>query len=34
MINKIRYNFSDLEMACAEIIDSDGRKGLDKLKKE
>ena len=34
MINRIRYNFSDLEMACAEIIDSDGRKGLDKLKKE
>ena len=34
MINQIRYNFSDLEMACAEIIDSDGRKGLDKLKKE
>ena len=34
MIRQIRYNFEDLEMACAEIIDSDGRKGLDKLKKE
>ena len=34
MIRQIRYNFDDLEMACAEIIDSDGRRGLDKLKKE
>lgn len=34
MIKQIRYDFSDLEMACAEIIDSDGRRGLDKLKKE
>lgn len=34
MIRQIRYDFSDLEMACAEIIDTDGRKGLDKLKKE
>ena len=30
----IRYNFDPLLMACADIIDSDGRKGLDKLKKE
>lgn len=30
----IRYNFDPLLIACADIIDSDGRKGLDKLKKE
>lgn len=34
MIRQIRYDFSDLEMACATIIDSDGRKGLDSLRKE
>lgn len=34
MIKQIRYDFSDLELACADIIESDGRKGLDKLKKE
>ena len=30
----IRYNFDPLLIACTDIIDSDGRKGLDKLKKE
>lgn len=34
MIRRINYDFTDLEMACAELIDSDGRKGLDKIKKE
>ena len=34
MIRQIRYDFDNLEMACAEIIDSDGRKGLDMLKRE
>ena len=34
MIRQIRYDFSDMEYACAEIIESDGRKGLDNLKKE
>lgn len=34
MIRQVRYDFTDLEMACAEIIDSDGRKGLEQLKKE
>ena len=34
MINRIRYDFSDLEMACADIIDSDGKRGLDRLNKE
>lgn len=34
MIRQIRYDFDDLEMACAEIIDSDGKRGLTNLKKE
>ena len=34
MIRQINYDFSDLEYACATIIDSDGRKGLDFLKRE
>ena len=34
MIRQINYDFSDLEYACATIIDSDGRKGLDSLKRE
>ena len=34
MIRQIRYDFTDLEMACAEIIESDGRKGLITLRKE
>lgn len=34
MIRQISYDFSDLELACDEIIDTDGKKGLDKLKKE
>lgn len=33
MIRQIRYDFDDLEMACAEIIDSDGKRGLTNLKK-
>lgn len=34
MIRQINYDFSDLEYACATVIDSDGRKGLDSLKRE
>ena len=34
MIRQINYNFDDIEYACATIIDSDGRRGLDALKKE
>lgn len=34
MIRQINYDFDDLEYACATIIDSDGRRGLDALKKE
>ena len=34
MIRQINYDFSDLEYACATVIDSDGRKGLDFLKRE
>ena len=34
MIRQIRYDFCDLEAACAEIIESDGRRGLNKLRKE
>lgn len=34
MIHQIRYDFSGLEYACATVIDSDGRRGLDSLKKE
>lgn len=30
----IRCDFSDLEYACSEIIDSDGRKGTEMIKKE
>lgn len=33
MIRQINYDFSDIEYACATIIDSDGRKGLLELKK-
>ena len=33
MIHQINYDFSDIEYACANIIDSDGRKGLLELKK-
>lgn len=32
MIRQINYDFTDLEYACASIIDSDGRKGLIELK--
>lgn len=32
MIKQIRYDFTDMEYACSEIIGSDGRKGLDDLK--
>lgn len=31
---QINYNFIGIEYACATIIDSDGRKGLDQLKSE
>ncbi len=34
MIRQINYDFDDIEYACATIIDSDGRRGLDTLKKE
>lgn len=34
MIRQINYDFGDIEYACATIIDSDGRRGLDALKKE
>ena len=34
MIRQINYDFSGMEDACAEIIVSDGRKGLDDLKQE
>lgn len=34
MIRQINYDFTGIEYACATIIDSDGRKGLDQLKKE
>ena len=34
MIRQIKYDFSDLEYACATIIDSDGRRGLNELKRE
>lgn len=34
LLQQIRYDFSNLEYACATIIESDGRKGLDSLKKE
>lgn len=34
MIKKIRYDFTDLEDACATIINSDGRKGIEYLKRE
>ena len=34
MINRIRYDFEDMELACEDIILSDGKRGLDKLKKE
>lgn len=34
MLKTINYDFTDLEDACATIIDSDGRKGLDHLKQE
>lgn len=34
MIRQINYDFDDIEYACATIIDSDGRRGLDALKKE
>jgi hypothetical protein len=34
MIRQIKYDFSDIEYACADIIESDGRRGLDSLKKE
>ena len=30
----IHYDFSNIVLACADIIDSDGRKGLEKLKYE
>lgn len=34
MNKHITYNFTDLEDACSVVIASDGRKGLDMLKKE
>jgi hypothetical protein len=34
MIRQINYDFTGIEYACATIIDSDGRKGLDQLKSE
>ena len=34
MLKTINYNFLDMEDACATIIDTDGRKGLEDLKKE
>lgn len=34
MIRQIKYDFSEFEFICADIIESDGRKGLESLKKE